>query len=259
VRDDDLASIRMIGSRPGNEPETCRVVELRRYVLRPDARETLIELFDRELVESQEDVGMQVLGQFRDLDAPDSFVWLRGFGDMQSRERALRDFYGGEVWKRHAAAANATMLDVDNVLLLRPIDGLSLDADGRPGPGSTGSGRGLLAVTIYPLAGSTAADFPAFFRREVEPELIAIGINVLATFVTEHSPNTYPALPVREDENVFVWMALFADEADHARRLAELERSAGWHGRVSTALAQRLAAHAEVLRLTPTARSLVHG
>ena len=56
--------------------ETCQVVELRRYALHPDDRETLIELFDRELVETQEAVGMDVLGQFRDLDDPDSFVWF---------------------------------------------------------------------------------------------------------------------------------------------------------------------------------------
>lgn len=52
------------------------VVELRRYTLHPGRRDVLIDLFDRELVESQEAVGMAVLGQFRDLDDPDRFVWL---------------------------------------------------------------------------------------------------------------------------------------------------------------------------------------
>jgi NIPSNAP protein len=104
--------------------ETWRIVELRRYALRPRARDTLIELFDRELVEPQEQLGMRLLGQFRDLDDPDGFVWLRGFSDMQFRKRALEAFYGGPVWKTHASAANATMIDVDNVLLLRPLAGL---------------------------------------------------------------------------------------------------------------------------------------
>jgi hypothetical protein len=103
----------------------ARVVELRRYALRPGQRETLVELFDREFVESQEAVGMEILGQFRDLDDPDSFVWLRGFSDMQTRKHGLEAFYGGPVWKAHAAAANATMIDVDNVLLLRPLVGVS--------------------------------------------------------------------------------------------------------------------------------------
>lgn len=240
--------------------EACRVFELRRYALRPGARETLIEVFDRELVETQEEVGMQVLGQFRDLDDPDSFVWFRGFSDMETRKRALADFYGGPVWKRHAAAANATMIDVDNVLLLRPLRGVELEAaDSRLPPGSTGSRPGLLVVTIYALSDPAAGDFPAFFATELEPALGEEGISVLATYETEHSKNNYPALPVRDDAEVFVWMTLTADEADHARRGVELERSSRWRAAFSDAQAQYLEGKAEVLRLSPTSRSLIHG
>jgi NIPSNAP len=91
--------------------DPCEVVELRRYALRPGQRETLIELFDREFVETQEAVGMCILGQFRDLDDPDSFVWMRGFADMETRKRALESFYRGPVWKQHTRAANATMIN----------------------------------------------------------------------------------------------------------------------------------------------------
>jgi hypothetical protein len=238
--------------------ETSQVVELRRYALRPEARETLIELFDRELVESQEAVGMRILGQFRDLDDADSFVWIRGFTDMEARKRGLEAFYGGPVWKAHAAAANATMVAVDNVLLLRPLSGLKLETDERPAPGSTDAPPGLLAVSIYRPAASASGEFPEFFGRELEPTLREAGICVLATYVTEPSPNTYPALPVR-DEDVFVWLTLFDDEADHARRLAELERLAVWRDRTAPALARRLDGQTETLRLRPTARSLLRG
>lgn len=97
------------------------VIELRQYTLRPRRRVELIELFDREFVESQEGVGMSVLGQFRDLDDPDRFVWLRGFRDMEARHRALTNFYGGPVWAEHGPQANDTMIDSDDVLLLRPV------------------------------------------------------------------------------------------------------------------------------------------
>jgi hypothetical protein len=238
--------------------ETCPIVELRRYALRPGARDTLISLFDRELVETQEALGMQVLGQFRDLDDPDSFVWLRGFSDMQTRKRALESFYGGPVWKQHGRAANATMIDSDNVLLLRPLSGLELDSKARPAPGSMGAQPGLLVVTIYPLAAHGVAGFPEFFRRELEPALGDAGISALATYATEHSENTFPALPVREGEDVFVWMAMYGDEEDHLRHQARLARSTRWPER-SQALAQRLDGRAETLRLRPTARSLLHG
>jgi len=96
------------------------VVELRQYTLHPGQRDVLIDLFDREFVETQEAVGMAILGQFRDLDDPDRFVWLRGFDDMPRRAQALGCFYGGPVWKAHKDQANATMIDSDDVLLLRP-------------------------------------------------------------------------------------------------------------------------------------------
>jgi hypothetical protein len=98
----------------------CPVVELRQYTLHSGKRDVLIDLFDREFVETQEEVGIKIIGQFRDLDHQDRFVWLRGFPDMTSRAKALNDFYSGPVWKAHREAANATMIDSDNVLLLRP-------------------------------------------------------------------------------------------------------------------------------------------
>jgi hypothetical protein len=64
-----------------------RVVGLRQYTLVPDRRDELIELFDRELIETQEKCGMRILGQFRDLDEPDQFVWLRSFVDLPLQPR----------------------------------------------------------------------------------------------------------------------------------------------------------------------------
>jgi len=78
----------------------CPIVELRQYTLHPGKRDILIDLFDREFIEPQEAVGIKVIGQFRDLDRPDRFVWLRGFRDMPSRAKALTDFTAGLFGKR---------------------------------------------------------------------------------------------------------------------------------------------------------------
>jgi NIPSNAP len=137
------------------------IVELRQYTLHPGQRDTLIDLFDREFVESQEALGARIIGQFRDLDHPDRFVWLRGFEDMVTRREALQAFYSGLVWKAHSAAANATMIDSDNVLLLRPARPTSaflLDPLDRPPPGAEGSPSGLLVATICSLATAPKAD-----------------------------------------------------------------------------------------------------
>ena len=94
------------------------IFELRRYRLLPERRERLIRLFDREFVEPQEALGIRVDGEFRDLGDPDCFVWVRSFKNMEARTDALASFYSGPVWKEHGPAANATMLNSDNVLLL---------------------------------------------------------------------------------------------------------------------------------------------
>ena len=107
------------GFREGRMSE---VFELRQYTLHPGRRDTLIDLFEREFIETQEARGMRVLGQFRDLDDPDRFVWFRGFPDMDRRKEALTAFYSGPVWRTHRDAANATMIDSDDVLLLRLAD-----------------------------------------------------------------------------------------------------------------------------------------
>ena len=67
------------------------VVELRQYTLKSGQRDTLIALFEREFVESQEAVGIELIGTFRDLDDPDRFVWLRGFPTwLPARNRSVR-------------------------------------------------------------------------------------------------------------------------------------------------------------------------
>ena len=191
----------------------CPVVELRQYTLVPSARETLIELFEREFIETQEATGMTVIGQFRDLNNQDRFVWLRGFSDMDARATQLQAFYSGPVWKAHRDAANATMIDSDNVLLLRPASptsGFQLEHASRAPVGSTVR-QDLLVATIDHLDKAKAVDFSTFFERELRPHLTNAGISVLASFVTETHPNTFPRLPVREDANVFVWFSRFPD------------------------------------------------
>src|SRR2546423_994812 len=206
-----------------NTPNCCPVLELRQYTLRPGMRGVLIELFEREFVESQEALGITLVGQFRDLDNSDRFVWLRGFDDMTTRAHALQEFYGGSIWKAHREAANATMVDSDNVLLLRPArpdSGFSLEKVERPSPGATENPRGLVVATICHLKDETGGDFVAFFEHSIQSALTNTGGSVLAFFVTKSHPNTFPALPVRETANVFVWFSSFPDEMAYERHAA---------------------------------------
>jgi hypothetical protein len=238
----------------------CPIVELRQYTLHQGQRDVLIDLFDREFVESQEALGMKVIGQFRDLDNPNRFVWLRGFRDMPSRAQALKDFYGGPVWKAHREAANATMIDSDNVLLLCPVQptsGFSFGNKERPGVGANESRSELIVATIYYFDAPLDAGFVEFSEKTVKSAVIGSGATVVAFFVTEHSENTFPALPVREGENVFVWFARFNDPSAYERHIAALTQSPRWRDEISEELARRLKREPEILKLSPTTRSLL--
>ena len=178
--------------------DSSGVVELRRYTLHPGARETLIDLFERELVEPQAAVGMHVLAQFRDPDEPDHFVWLRGFPDLAARAPALRAFYGGPVWARHRDAANATMIDSDDVVLLRHA-GIAVD------PARTGA---PVIVTTYPVAAGGEAAVLLALEADVLPAIRAAGQAVRGVLRSEPGPNDFPALPVREDGPYVVTVAV---------------------------------------------------
>jgi len=236
----------------------CPIVELRQYTLHPGKRDVLIDLFDREFVEPQEALGMRIIGQFRDEN--ERFVWLRGFRDMPSRAQQLTDFYGGPIWKAHRETANTTMIDSDNVLLLRPAtsgSGFSLADRKRSGVGASETRNDLIVATIFYFEAPVDATFVEFFEGTLKPVLANSGASVLAYFVTEHSENTFPALPVREGENVFVWFARFPDSAANERHVAELEKSPRWRDDISKELARRLKRAPEILKLSPTSRSLL--
>ncbi|MEU8121173.1 NIPSNAP family protein [Spirillospora sp. NPDC049024] len=235
----------------------CAVVELRQYTLRPGGRAVLTELFDREFVETQEAVGMRVIGQFHDEDDPDRYVWLRGFRDMESRKAALTAFYlEGAAWKEHGVAAAETMLDSDDVLLLRPVAPGSgfPSADGRPPVGATPP-ESRVTATILHREDPVDAAFAAYFDDTVAPFLTGLGAPPIARFQTEPAENTFPRLPVRAEANVFVWFTVFEDTARLRDHLDRLDRSPEWTERLLPALTAGSTAPPERLVLAPTGRS----
>jgi NIPSNAP len=234
------------------------VIELRQYSLRPSGRESLIELFEKELLEPQEAVGMRILGQFRDLDRPDRFVWLRGFPDMAARERALAAFYEGPVWAKHRDAANATMLHSDDVLLLRPARVGGQFREGlrpRPPAGIQG-GRPVLTAAIHLLREPVDAGFLRWYTAEVEPVLERAGSQRLALLETEPAANTYRRLPVREGEFAVVRLSRFRDEATLTAVRRRVEQDPGCAA-VERRLRAHLVAAPQILRLQPTPRSSI--
>lgn len=216
-------------------PTPPTVIELRRYLMRPGRRDDLVALFEREFIETQEAVGLQVLGIFTEPTEPNRFTWLRGFADMATRAAGLQAFYGGPVWQAHREVANATMADSDDVLLLRPSPGLpALAAAARHA-----APRPWRAV-VLPLVEPADAALRHFVATKWLPALERAGAESVAVFETEPAENNFPRLPVRNDGSVLVVAAAWPS----AQPVPGLAALAPW-----------LRDAPLVLELSPTARS----
>lgn len=223
-----------------------KTVELRRYAMKPGRRDDLIELFEREFIETQEECGALPIGHFRDEDDPNAFIWFRGYANMETRLAALQAFYlRSPAWAAHRDAANTTLEDSDNVLLLRParshsgfrLDGLRRDATAAP--------RRVVAATIVMLGSSANESMLGSFERALLPALEACAQRI-AYFVTEETPNNFPRLPVREEDRAFVAVG----------RCGNLAAFEAWSSVFDGWNATGLALSLEHLQLDPAARSL---
>jgi quinol monooxygenase YgiN len=220
----------------------CAVFELRQYTLLPGRRDELVELFERHFRDGLEAAGMHVVGEFRDLDDPDRFVWIRGFRSMADRKRALTDFYlKSRVWRDHREQANATMIDSDDVLLLRPLDS--------PASRPVDFDAAFVVATIYSFDAPVTAEFVAFFRDRLAPIATETGASILGFLETEPAENTFPGLPVREGENVFVWFASFDGTEAFQEHLARLDQHEEWSAEILPGLTKRLTTGPQRLRL----------
>lgn len=228
------------------------VMELRQYTLRGGQRETLISLFEQKFVAPLNEAGCFVRGIFRDLDDPDRFVWFRSFANLESRKRALETFYDGPVWKTHRTAANATIVDSDNVLLLKPARSLNMKATqeqpARDAPG-------VYSTCLYYMNGANAEEFSAFFSSVIWPRLAVLGVAPRMTLQTETAANNFPRLPVREQERVFAWIGRWPSVEGFRSFQERWVAQTGWRDTAPVSVLPALMRKPEILRLSPTALS----
>ncbi|RVA17072.1 NIPSNAP family protein, partial [Mesorhizobium sp. M7D.F.Ca.US.004.03.1.1] len=168
------------------------------------------------------------------------------------------------VWAAHSHAANATMIDSDDVLPLKPAwPGAGFDLAGAQRP-SLGTDEkpirnkplpGIVVIEIHHLQPGTEVDFANRFEAETAC-LTTADARLLAAFVTEHAENSFPRLPVRADGNVFLSVTGFDSAEAHAHHQAALAASPVWQA-FWQAARLGLTKPTETLRLSPTSQSLV--
>jgi hypothetical protein len=161
---------------------------------------------------------------------------MREFADLEMRKKALEGFYYGPVWQEHRTAANATILDSDNVLLLRRVP---LPA----GPHGDWSAGGEIEAMVYYLGTVDVAAFLGYFDAHLEPLLAARGSRPLLRFATADVPNNFPRLPIRGDR-------VFVRFATRARAGAE-PLPAGWRDPAPEAILPAFMRKPERLHLAP--------
>lgn len=208
--------------------------------MRPGRRDELIDLFEREFIESQEACGMVPIGHYRDLDDPDSFVWFRGFPEFGSRRRALEAFYmESPVWAANRDAANATLIDSDNVLMLRNAragTGFNVEGLVRSNGAANGAPHSFVAASIFMLGAPAGDAFISSFEELALPQLAEVATRI-AYFVSEERPNNFRRLPVRDErafvvtgicpalENLDAWARTFDGQPGETLRLEPARRS----------------------------------
>jgi len=152
------------------------------------------------------------------------------------------------------------MIDSDNVLLLRTVgmrSGFPAPAAARPPAGHSAPPPSLVTATHCYRDRPFDQAFTAFFTSQVRPVMSQTGAAPIACLQTERAESTFPALPVRTGENVFMWFSRFADSAGLIAHRDALAHCRHWHTTVRPALLAMLTGEPQQLTLTLTPRSLL--
>lgn len=225
---------------------TAQLVEFRNYRIVPGGVDDFVEHFEARFLASQEELGMDIVGQFR-VPGAERFVWVRRYLDPSVRAAALTSFYTGPVWKEFGPRANELLVDHTDVHLLVPDPtGPPLAADHVAHGERTGPPTGAASPSSV-----VAAVFDIAARDRIPPDVTEAmtatvsGALELGRLVTSSTPNNFPPLPVHEDAAVALWLLSDVDGGEAAIAAA-------------TEVADRCALPVRTITLAPTARSTLH-
>jgi heme-degrading monooxygenase HmoA len=98
------------------------IIEMRTYKTKPGKRAEFIEIFRSKSVPAHAEIGMKILGPFLSVEDPDTFFFMRGFPDLDSREPLKAKFYEGDLWKRELENVVMPMLEKYEVVVVEDPD-----------------------------------------------------------------------------------------------------------------------------------------
>lgn len=151
------------------------------------------------------------------------------------------NFYSGSIWRQHRNAANATMIDSDDVHLLMARLPTPIVPERPAKNAKTLPETRFLALVCRPTDPTAVDSFAGGLRKFLEDS----GGDIVGGFSTLDAVNNFPALPVWSDDPVHIVLLRFK----HADALR------AWLRTLPPALQSQLKAPPECLILHPTARS----
>jgi NIPSNAP len=100
------------------------IIEMRTYKTKPGMRARFLEIFRAKSIPAHAEIGMKILGPFLSVEDADTFFFMRGFPDMDSREPMKAKFYEGALWRSELENVLLPMLEKYEVAVVEDPDGL---------------------------------------------------------------------------------------------------------------------------------------
>jgi hypothetical protein len=100
------------------------IIEMRTYKTKPGKRSQFLDIFRSKSIPAHQEIGMKILGPFLSVEDPDTFFFMRGFPDLQSREPMKAKFYEGTLWKSELEHVLMPMLEKYEVVLVEDNNAL---------------------------------------------------------------------------------------------------------------------------------------
>ncbi|MGA2813033.1 MAG: NIPSNAP family protein [Candidatus Acidiferrum sp.] len=97
---------------------------MRTYKTKPGLRSGFLDVFRSQSIPAHAEIGMKILGPFLSIEDSDTFFFMRGFPNLDSREPMKAKFYEGELWKRELENVLMPMLEKYDVVLVEDSEGL---------------------------------------------------------------------------------------------------------------------------------------
>jgi hypothetical protein len=100
------------------------IIEMRTYKIKAGRRSKFLETLESKALPEHQKIGMKIIGPFLPVEDDDTFFWMRGFPDLQSRERMRDEFCEGKLWKAELEQKLMPNLETFDVVIVDAPNGL---------------------------------------------------------------------------------------------------------------------------------------